>query len=155
VNPFQSLSEYERFVYTLQQRYPSVLHTTLTVARRSRGLAIVTGELHFAHGFRLVVSEIVTWDEGPVLIQRYGYEVWRAGEKLYWYDPQPHPDQPELASTHPHHKHVPPDTMVPEVKRSGIKQHRIPAPGLRFDGPNLPLLIEEVERQILAAHAIE
>jgi hypothetical protein len=47
MNPFRSLPEYERFVCTLQQRYPSVLHATLTVARRSRGLAIVAGELHF------------------------------------------------------------------------------------------------------------
>ena len=60
-----------------------------------------------------------------------------------WYDPQPHPDQPALASTHPHHKHVLPD----------IKHHRVPAPGLRFDGPNLPLLIEEVEHLLLANNA--
>lgn len=137
MNPFQSLREYERFVYTLQQRYPSVLHTTLTVARRGRGLATVVGELHFARGYRLVVSEIITWDEGPLLIQHYSYEVWCNSEKLYWYDPQPHPDQPELASTHPHHKHVPPD----------IKHHRLPAPGLRFDAPNLPLLIAEIEQR--------
>ncbi len=136
MNPFQSLREYERFVYTLQQQYPAVVHATLTVARRGRGLATVVGELHFARGYRLVVAEIITWDEGPLLIQRYGYEVWQNSEKLYWYDPQPHPDQPELASTHPHHKHVPPD----------IKHHRLPAPGLRFDAPNLPLLVAEVEQ---------
>lgn len=39
-----------------------------------------------------------------------------------------------LASTHPHHKHIPPDT----------KHHRVLAPGLRFDQPNLPILIEEI-----------
>ena len=54
------------------------------------------------------------------------------------YDPQPHPNDPTLASTAPHHKHVPPD----------IKHHRIPAPGLSFDRPNLPLLIEEIERAV-------
>ncbi len=36
----------------------------------------------------------------------------------------------------PHHKHIPPD----------IKHHRIPAPGLSFQQPNLPFLIEEIER---------
>lgn len=138
MSPFQSLFEYERFIYTLQQRYVSVLQSTLTVARRSRGIAALIGELHFAHGYRLVVSEILTWDQGQLLIERYGYEVWQGGEKLYWYDPQPHPNEPALASTHPHHKHVPPD----------IKRHRIPAPGLRFDGPNLPQLIDEIERQL-------
>jgi hypothetical protein len=44
-----------------------------------------------------------------------------------------------LASAHPHHKHVPPD----------IKRHRIPAPGLSFTRPNLPFLIEEIEREVL------
>ncbi|MGC9398114.1 MAG: toxin-antitoxin system TumE family protein [Anaerolineae bacterium] len=39
-----------------------------------------------------------------------------------WYDPTPHPNDSSLASTHPHHKHVPPD----------VKHHRIPAPGLSF-----------------------
>jgi hypothetical protein len=44
-----------------------------------------------------------------------------------------------LASAHPHHKHVPPD----------IKRHRISAPGLSFIRPNLPFLIEEIEREVL------
>jgi hypothetical protein len=72
----------------------------------------------------------------PGLITSYGYEVWRGEEKLYWYDSQPHPDDPMLASTDPHHKHIPPD----------IKHHRIPAPELSFTRPNLPVLIEEVEQ---------
>ena len=143
MNPFLSLPDYEQFVYTLQQQYPSVLSSTLTVARRGRGLAMLTGELHFNQGFRLVIAEILTWDAGTLLIKHYSYEVWCANDKRYWYDPQPHPDQPALAATHPHHKHVPPD----------IKHHRIPAPGLRFDGPNLPLLIEEVEHLLLINNA--
>lgn len=138
MNPFQSLVEYERFIYTLQQRHPSVLQSTLTVARRSRGLATLVGELHFAQAYRLVVSELLTWDDGVLRIQHYGYEVWQGGEKLDWYDPQPHPNEPTLAETHPHHKHIPPD----------IKHHRIPAPGMRFDGPNLPQLIDEIEGRL-------
>ena len=43
MNPFQSLYEYERFIYTLQQRHPSVLQSTLIVARRGRGLATMVG----------------------------------------------------------------------------------------------------------------
>jgi len=54
-------------------------------------------------------------------------------------DPQPHPDDPMLASTHPHHKHVSPD----------IKHNRIPAPGLTFDQPNFPFLIREIEETLL------
>lgn len=152
MSPFQSLSEYEKFVYTLQQRHASILQTTLTLARRGRGLAALTGELHFSDGYRLVAFEILTWDKGVLFIERYGYEAWHGADKLYWYDPQPHPNDPYLASTHPHHKHVPPDTADlsadPPAKRSGIKRNRIPAPTIRFDRPNLPFLIEEVESLI-------
>lgn len=140
MNPFQSLPEYERFVYTLQQTYPGVIRSTLVVARRGRCIAILTGELLFAGGYRLVVYEIFTWDQGPVVIQRYSYEIWRGSEKLYWYDPQPHPKDAALASTAPHHKHIPPN----------IKHHRVAAPGFRFDAPNLPVLIAEIEGQVSA-----
>jgi hypothetical protein len=69
------------------------------------------------------------------LITAYGYEAYRGDERLYWYDDFPHPQDPELAVTHPHHKHVPP----------GMKHNRIPAPGMSFSQPNLPLLIREIE----------
>ena len=59
--------------------------------------------------------------------------------KLYWYDSFPHPHIPELASTHPHHKHIPPD----------IKHNRIPATELSFTRPNLPFLIKETEQTLL------
>ena len=31
----------------------------------------------------------------------------------------------------------------------GIKHHRIPAPGLSFNRPNMPVLIAEIERELL------
>lgn len=70
---------------------------------------------------------------------KYGYVVHQAGEKLYYYNSQPHPNDPSLASTHPHHKHIPPD----------IKHHRIPASGLSFDRSNLEFLIREIESTLL------
>ena len=73
------------------------------------------------------------------MIRGYSYSVGRQGERLYWYDPQPHPNDSSLASTFPHHKHTPPD----------IKHHRVPAPGIGFDQPNLPILIEEIEHGVL------
>jgi len=48
--------------------------------------------------------------------------------------------QQTLASTHPHHKHIPPD----------LKHHRIPAAGLSFTQPNLPFLIQEIIDHLLA-----
>jgi hypothetical protein len=65
----------------------------------------------------------------------YGYEIWKDDEKRYWYDSQPHPDEPSLQSTHPHHKHSPPDP----------KRNRVPAPGMSFVQPNLLKFIPEIE----------
>jgi len=55
----------------------------------------------------------------------------------------PHPNDPALASTDPHHKHIPPD----------IKHHRVVAPDLSFARPNFSFLIEEIEREILGTPA--
>jgi hypothetical protein len=139
VNHFQSLREYEDFIYDLSSSYPAIVASTLVIVRRSAKQATIVGEVVFADAYRLVVSEIVDFAEDRLVLRRYGYEVWHGTEKLYWYDPQPHPQFPELASTHPHHKHVPPD----------IKHHRIPAPGLSFTQPNLPFLIQEIEQILL------
>lgn len=101
-------------------------------------MAILQGEIAFAHGYRITLKERLSFDAGPVVIEDYGYELWHNAEKLAWYDSQPHPDDPTLASTHPHHKHIPPE----------IKHNRIPAPDMRFDEPNLPFLIREIEEVI-------
>jgi len=134
----KTLEDYELFIYALQDQYPGVRTATLTVIRQASNVATVEGALYFDAGVRLQVLEVVRFDVIPPRIARYGYEVWRDNEKLYWYDPQGHPNEPALASTHPHHKHIPPD----------IKHHRIPAPGLSFTGPNLPVLIREIEALI-------
>jgi hypothetical protein len=135
VNPFQSLRDYEEFIYTLTHHSSVIESSTLVVFQRGASLVMVSGELHFRAGYRLVIRERLTIDTGGLTLTRYGYEAWRGKEKLYWYDSQPHPGNPLLRSTHPHHKHVPPD----------IKHNRIPAPGLSFTQPNLPILITEIE----------
>jgi hypothetical protein len=134
-NPLRTLEDYELFLYTLSEQFASIRRSTLALVRRGHSLARITGEIFFDHGLRLVVLERLVFDRLPVTIEGYGYEVWRGDEKLYWYDPQPHPNEPSLQSTHPHHKHVPPD----------LKHNRIPAPAMSFERPNLPALIEEIE----------
>jgi hypothetical protein len=135
MTPFQSLRDYEIFVYTLPQQFPAIRYSTLVAARRGRSLADLKGEVGFSGGYRLAIYERLTWDAGPLTIEGYSYEVWRGSKKLYWDDSQPHPHDPTLASTHPHHKHIPPD----------IKHQRVPAPDLNFSEPNLPFLIHEIE----------
>ncbi|HFD40665.1 MAG TPA: hypothetical protein ENJ31_12550 [Anaerolineae bacterium] len=142
MNPLQSLAEYERFIYTLQQRFPTILRSTLVVIRRSDLAARLHGELEIGP-YRLVVREKLLFLTRPGRITSYGYEIWRGDEKVYWYDSQPHPNDPALAATDPHHKHIPPD----------IKHHRIPAPELSFTRPNLPFLIREIGSLLTALEA--
>lgn len=114
--------DYELFVYTILEQFPSVRRSTVTVVRRGISLARVVGELHFDNALRLIVRERLVYDRLP-------------DERLYWYDSQAHPDDPLLEETYPHHKHIPPD----------IKHHRIPAPGMSFTRPNIPVLVHEAE----------
>ncbi len=60
--------------------------------------------------------------------------IYKGQHKITWYDPQPHPEDPNLAETFPHHKHVLPN----------IRKNRKPAPGISFGDLNLPTLIEEI-----------
>lgn len=138
MNPFQSLRDYEEYVYTLRQRFGSVQTSSLVVVRRGKRVARLQGELTFEQGYRIKISERLAEEVDGVVIEAYGYELWHNAEKISWYDSQPHPDDPALASSHPHHKHIHPN----------IKRNRIPAPQMSFEEPNLPVLIEEVEELI-------
>jgi hypothetical protein len=106
-NPLRTPADYELFIYSLRRQFPVVRRSTVRFVRRGTTLARVVGELYFDKNVRLVVRERILYHRLPAVIDEYGYEVWQGDEKLYWYDPQPHPDDPTLQSTHPHHKHIP------------------------------------------------
>jgi hypothetical protein len=134
-NSLRTSEDYELFLYAITDQFPSVRRSTVTLIRRGATIARVTGEIYFDSNVRLVVRERLVYNRLPVVIDWYGYEVWPDNKKLYWYDSQPHPSDPTLQGTEPHHKHIPPD----------IKHHRIPAPEMSFTQPNLPTLILEIE----------
>lgn len=151
--------QYEQLIYTLPAVYPSVRLNTLVLTPPGMDIARLTGLVAFDDDVVLCVYELLDFEQG--IIQMYRYEVSRCTppftvaalpeaveycrasypgkDKQYWYDSWPHPNDPALASTHPHHKHIPPN----------IKHHRIPAPDLSFSRPNLPFLIAEIERELL------
>lgn len=129
MNPFQSLRDYEVYVYTLKQHFPSIERSTLVIIKRGKRTAVLQGEIAFTEGYRISLKERLSYDNGPVVIEDYGYALWRNDEKLTWYDSQPHPNDPDLAPPLPHHKHIHPD----------IKHHRVPAPHMSFNQPNLRL----------------
>jgi len=137
-DPLRTPEDYELFLYTLAERFPSVRRSSVAFIRRGSSLARVAGELNFDRDVRLVVRERILYHRLPMVIDWYGYEVWQGEEKLYWYDSQPHPEDSSLQSTHPHHKYIPPD----------IKHNRVPAPEMSFTRPNLPVLIREIEELI-------
>lgn len=137
-NPLHSVEEYELFLYTLQDEFPSIKHSTLVLVRRGISLAKTAGEIHFDKGFRLVVRERLLFDRQPGTIDWYGYEIWKDDKKFSRYDSQPHPNDTKLGSSHPHHKHVPPN----------INRNRIPAPQMNFMHPNLPVVIKEIEELV-------
>lgn len=137
-NEFRTAEDYELFLYSLPNQFASIRRSTITFVRLGTSLARIAGELFFDGEIRVVVRERFVYHRLPGVLNWYGYEVWQGEVKLYWYDPQPHPNDPELQSTHPHHKHVPPN----------LKHNRVPAPGMSFVQPNLPLIIDGVERLI-------
>lgn len=132
---FRTPEDYELYLYTLAEKFDSIETSTITFIRQGSTLARVAGEITFKNGIRLVVRERILFHRLPIIIDGYGYEVYRGMEKLYWYDSQPNPDDVALENTHPHHKHISPD----------IKHNRIPAENLSFFQPNLPALIQEIE----------
>jgi len=140
-DPLRTPEDYELFLYTLTEQFPSIRRSTVTFVRLGASLARVAGELYFDQEIRLVIRERILYHRLPIIIDWYGYEVWQGEQKMYWYDSQPHPDDPALQSTYPHHKHVPPN----------IKHNRIPASEMSFCQANLPVLVREIETSIQKA----
>jgi hypothetical protein len=131
--PLASLDTYSRFVAESLDR-PSVIRSTVSVWSDSPFTGVAEGEVFFSNHIRLRIREELDFDAG--LITSYGYEVYRGAERLFWYDDFPHPEDQALATTFPHHKHVLPD----------IRHHRVPAPIMSFNRPNLPALLAEIEK---------
>jgi len=128
---FPPRREYELLIYTLPQKYPEIVLSSVHLYTTSRGTATVRGSIRFHSGLELRVFEIVDFVAGR--ISDYSYDILRGEEPVRWYDAQPHPEIPELAGTFPHHLHEPPD----------IEHNRKPAPGITFQAPNLPTLIAD------------
>lgn len=134
-----NLVSYEQFVYSLPDSSPHIISSNLVLQRRGKFYCWLTGTIHFTKDVRLEISEVLDFSK-EAFIKHYGYEVHQQNDELYWYDSQAHPNDLALQSTHPHHKHIPPD----------IKHHRVPAPNLSFEQPNLPFLIQEIVDTLLS-----
>jgi len=127
---FPGREDYEQLIYSLPEYFSGMRSSTLKLYTNSPGTCLIRGSLRFDNRLELQVFEYLDLADRKLL--SYSYTILRDGERIRWYDPQPHPEILELAATFPHHYHDPPD----------IKHHRHPAIGISFDAPNLPLLIK-------------
>lgn len=125
-----SRSNYEALLYALVEHYPEVRESTLRLYPNSKTTAIVRGSVFFKNRLELRVFEYLDITDGEIF--DYAYTVYMGEQKICWYDPQPHPENADLSSTFPHHFHEEPD----------IKHNRKPAPGITFNAPNLPALMD-------------
>lgn len=136
-NSFNSISEFEFFIYGIKDKYPEINVSKLIFQRLGRTIGELLGEIEFDNDIKLKISERIDFLDN--MIESYSYEVYQGKDIIYWYNPQPHPDDPLLTITFPHHKHIHPD----------IKYHRVPAPGLGFTKTNLSFLIEEIINNLI------
>jgi len=126
-----SRSGYEQYLYALPETTPEVQTSSLRLFTTGRNVGICRGSVWFISGIELRVQEVIDLVDGEIL--DYSYTVFFSDERIRWYDPQPHPENEDLRTTYPHHRHEPPD----------IKHNRRPAPGISFQAPNLPTLIQD------------
>jgi hypothetical protein len=131
----QTIFDYELFIYSISNLFPEVQKSTITLVKRGTSLARVSGEVYFKDDYRLVVRERLLYHCSPILIEWYGYEIWKEDQLISRYDPQPHPDETSLQISFPHHKHIQPN----------LNRNRIPAPSMSFNNPNIPFLIQEIK----------
>jgi hypothetical protein len=129
--PQLSRAEYERFIFVELPQHAAVTQSTLHLYMNSPHTAFVRGKIFLANGLELRIFEYLDLAVGEIL--EYSYSVYRGEDKIRWYDAQPHPENPALALTFPHHFHARPD----------IKHNRLPAPGISFQAPNLLQLITD------------
>ncbi|UCE05010.1 MAG: hypothetical protein JSW07_15495 [bacterium] len=136
----ESISEFESFVNGIKSKYREIKVSKLDFKNLGHTIGEMVGEIEFDKDIKLNISERIDFSDD--MIASYRYEVYQGKDILYWYDPQPHPGEPSISITFPHHKHIHPN----------IKHHLVPAPGLGFNLnkiTNLPFLIEEIRNNLI------
>jgi len=114
--PIPERSKYETLIYDLPNQFPGIATSTLRIYSTSASAGVLEGEIVLKNGIRIQAVEVL--DFGSGLIRKYSYTVYRGERKIRWYDPQPHPENEELASTFPHHFHEEP-TIKQNRTRAG------------------------------------
>jgi len=84
---FPSRQDYELLIYTLSQRYPDIVFSSVHLYTTSPGTATVTGSIRFRSGLELRVFEIVDFVAGR--ISDYSYDVLREGDAGTIHSPIP------------------------------------------------------------------
>ncbi len=69
---FRTPEDYELFLYTITELFPSVKRSSLVFVRRGSTLGRIAGELYFANGFRLAMRERVLFRQLPIVTTKSG-----------------------------------------------------------------------------------
>jgi hypothetical protein len=136
--PLDDVPNYSAFVYALAERHAFIVGSTLTLAPVGATLAKLEGRIECKNEIHIEVWELI--DFAARRIRTYSYEIYRSGEKICWYDAWEHPEIPALATTFPHHRHLPPN----------LRDNRVAAPGISFQSPNLDIILKDVHRDWLS-----
>jgi hypothetical protein len=70
---FRTAEDYELFLYSLPEQFPSIRRSTLTFVRLGASLARVVGELFFDSDFHVVVRERFVYHRLPAVLDWYGW----------------------------------------------------------------------------------
>lgn len=129
--------EYNNFLYSLQQQYSEIANTRIRFFAVGKDIYLASGVIEFGSDVKLVFNQSLDFSVHKIL--KYVYEVFQGNQLICYYDSQAHPDDPALAATFPHHKHIPPE----------IKHNRQPAPNISFERPNLPVVIQAIVDKLI------
>lgn len=73
MNPLATPQDYELFIYSLHERNPEILSSTLVFRRIGTTIAKLAGEVVFKNEYRLQIRELLIFDRTPGVIEAYGY----------------------------------------------------------------------------------
>jgi len=100
-----SIDRYVGDLETAISSHSFVSSYTLTIDRKTRDIAYLSGMIEFRNGTALDFKEFIE-SKGPIVEKYlYGYNHRLAGEVIFRYDNSPDPHARTL-STFPHHKHL-------------------------------------------------
>lgn len=111
-----SIDKYIIDIETAISIHSFVSSYSLTIDRKTRDIAFISGAIEFRNGTVLDFKEFIESKDDVVEKYLYGYNHRRGSDVLFRYDNSPDPRGRSLR-TFPHHKHLPSGKLVESDSR--------------------------------------